>query len=149
MILTVTNDHNLQVALGRIRESFKRDGGYLRITVRDGKDRTLLQNALSHAWYEQLEREVPEDKAPGWKRFCKLHCGVPILRRDDEDFRVAYDASIKGLSYESKLEAMEILPVTSLMTTRQLCEYLEKVKELIFNKYRVVLEFPEDMRSAA
>lgn len=147
MILTVTNDHNLQVALGRIREAFKRDGGYLRITVREGKDRTLLQNALSHAWYEQLSRELPEDTAEGWKCFCKLHCGVPILRRDDEDFRTSYDASIKGMAYESKLKAMRLLPVTSLMTTRQLGEYLEEVKAL-FHTRGVVLEFPEDMRGA-
>ena len=148
MILTVTNDHNLQVALGRIRESFKRDGGYLRITVREGKDRTHLQNALSHAWYEQLSRELPEDTAEGWKCFCKLHCGVPILRRDDEDFRASYDASLKGMSYESKLKAMRILPVTSLMTTRQLGEYLEDVRN-VFAARGVVLEFPDEMRGAA
>lgn len=148
MILTVTNDHNLQVALGRIREAFKRDGGYLRITVREGKDRTLRQNALSFAWYEQLARELPEDDEEGWRRFCKLHCGVPILRRDDEDFRTSYDASIKGMAYESKLKAMRILPVTSLMTTRQLGEYLEEVKALFLAR-GVLLEFPEEMRGAA
>ncbi len=148
MILTVTNDHNMQVALGRIREAFKRDGGYLRITVREGKDRTHLQNALSHAWYEQLARELPEDTAEGWKCFCKLHCGVPILRRDDEDFRASYDASLKAMTYESKLKAMRILPVTSLMTTRQLGEYLEEVKALFLAR-GVLLEFPEEMRGAA
>ena len=148
MILTITNDHNLQVALGKIREVFKRDGGILRVTVKDGKDRSYLQNSLSHAWYEQIARELPEDTAEGWKCFCKLHCGVPILRRDDEDFRASYDASLKGMSYESKLKAMRILPVTSLMTTRQLGEYLEDVRN-VFAARGVVLEFPDEMRGAA
>lgn len=148
MILTITNDYNLQIALGKIREQWKRDGGYLRITVREGKDRSHLQNALSHAWYEQLSRELSDDTPEGWKCFCKLHCGVPILRRDDNDFRTSYDASLKAMSYEAKLRAMRILPVTSLMTTRQLGEYLEDVRNL-FSARNVVLEFPDEIRNAA
>lgn len=147
MILSIVSDYSLQIALGKIREAWKA-GEPMKITVRHGKDRSLHQNALSHAWYEQLARELPEDTAEGWKCFCKLHCGVPILRRDDEDFRTSYDASIKGMAYESKLKAMRILPVTSLMTTRQLGEYLEEVKALFLAR-GVVLEFPEEMRGAA
>ena len=145
MILNIVSDYSLQVALGKIREAWKA-GDPMKVTVRQGKDRSLHQNALSHAWYEQVSRELPDDTAEGWKCFCKLHCGVPILRRDDEDFRAAYDASIKAMAYETKLKAMQILPVTSIMTTAQLTEYLEAVQELFLGK-GVFLEFP--LESAA
>lgn len=143
MILTIVSDYSLQIALGKIREAWKA-GEPMKVTVRHGKDRSLHQNALSHAWYEQLSRELPDDTAEGWKCFCKLHVGVPILRRDDEDFRAAYDASIKAMAYETKLKAMRILPVTSVMTTAQLTEYLEEVREL-FIKRGVHLEFPMEV----
>jgi len=145
VILNIVSDYSLQVALGKIREAWKA-GDPMKVTVRQGKDRSLHQNALSHAWYEQVSRELPDDTAEGWKCFCKLHCGVPILRRDDEDFRAAYDASIKAMAYETKLKAMQILPVTSIMTTAQLTEYLEAVQELFQGK-GVFLEFP--LESAA
>lgn len=140
MILTINSDHSLQIAIGKLRETFKRIP-YLKITVREGKDRSYHQNALSHAWYEQLARELPDDDAAGWKCYCKLHHGVPILRDEDAEFRAAYDASIKGMTYEQKLQVMRILPVTSLMSTTQLSKYLESVKA-DFGRRNVELLFP-------
>ena len=104
-------------------------------------NRSILQNDLSHAWYLQLSKELPEDNALGWKNFCKLNYGVPILRAEDEEFRLFYDSAIKKtLSYEKKLQAMNYLPVTSLMNTKQLSFYLEVVKDAFSN--RVELKFP-------
>ncbi len=99
---------------------------YLRITLKTGKDRTIDQNSLIYAWYEQIARELPDDDALGWRCYCKLHHGVPIMREDDE-FRAAYDTVIKPLSYEKKLIAMRCWPVTSLMTKRQLRKYADAV----------------------
>lgn len=105
------------------------------------KKRTLPQNALQHTWYEQLARERREDDALGWKCYCKLHHGIPILRAEDDDFRYVYDNSIKGMTYEQKLMAMKFLPVTSLMNTDQLSRYLESVQKDFAGK-GVMLEFP-------
>ncbi|MFY4004914.1 hypothetical protein [Achromobacter denitrificans] len=93
------------------------------------KPRTPAQNAFSHAWYEEIARALPEDDALGWKCYCKLHHGVPILRAEDDDFRQAYDGAIKGLSYEQKLLAMRVFPVTSRMSTRQLTKYADAVRD--------------------
>lgn len=106
--------------------------------------RTHDQNAISHAWYVQLASEMPDHDALGWKCHCKLHYGVPILRAEDDTFREAYDAAIKGLTYEQKLKVMRILPVTSLMSTKQLSKYLEAMKEE-FAEHGVRLEFPDDV----
>ena len=93
------------------------------------KPRSRAQNAFSHAWYGEIAQALPEDDALGWKCYCKLHHGVPILRAEDEDFRQAYDGAIKSLPYERKLLTMRVFPVTSRMTTRQLTKYADAVRE--------------------
>ena len=142
MKLTVNSETTLQAAIGELREQF-RVRKYLTVSVNAGKGRSLDQNAISHAWYAQVARELREDDERGVKRFCKLHFGVPILRAEDEEFRLAYDAAIRGrLSYEEKLQAMDILPVTSRMTTVQLSRYMEDVQGHFLGR-GVRLEFPE------
>jgi hypothetical protein len=141
MNLTINSDQSLSKAIGEIREVF-RAHKFLRVIVRTGKDRSLDQNAISHAWYEQIADELREDTALGVKNYCKLHLGVPILRAENEDFRLQYDAVLKPLSYEKKLMAMNMLPVTSLMTKAQLSQYLEAMQ--MHYAGRVKLEFPEE-----
>lgn len=141
--VVVNSVERLQIILGDIREQWRKHH-YLRVTIKTGKDRSLDQNAISHAWYEQVSRELREDAPEDVKAECKLRFGVPILRAHDEDFREMYDASMKGhLSYEQKLKAMRFIPVTSLMTVQQLSQYLIDMQ----NHYAtvgVILEFPED-----
>ena len=105
------------------------------------KKRTLPQNSISHAWYQQLAMQLREDDAIGWKCYCKLHHGVPLLREEDDDFRYFYDNSVKKMTYEQKLMAMKFLPVTSLMNTDQLSRFLESVQK-DFAAKGVYLEFP-------
>lgn len=104
--------------------------------------RSTEQNSISHAWYSQIANELPEDDALGWKCYCKLHHGVPILRAEDAQFKEFYDSAIKGMDYEKKLTAMRFLPVTSLMDKPQLSAYLESV-QADFMRRGVMLEFPE------
>lgn len=140
--VVVNSAQRLQEILGDIREAWGKHH-YLRVTIKTGKDRTLDQNAISHAWYEQIARELREDTPEGVKLECKLLFGVPILRAEDEEFREMYDASMKRyLSYEQKVRAMRYLPVTSLMTTMQLSRYLEDMQRH-FDQRGVRLEFPE------
>lgn len=93
------------------------------------KGRTLSQNAFSHAWYAEIALAFPEDDELGWKCYCKLHHGVPILRAEDEEFRAAYDSAIKSLTYEQKLMVMRYYPVTSLMNVSQLTKYADAVRD--------------------
>jgi hypothetical protein len=106
--------------------------------------RTGEQNRLSHAWYGEIAKVLDSDTAEGWKCYAKLHHGVPIMRRDDAEFKQVYDEAIKGLSYEKKIQVMKILPVTSLMNTKQLTEYLENV-QMDFTFKGIKLEFPDEI----
>lgn len=139
---TINSEPALQSLIGELRDTFKAHR-FLRVTVRTGKARSLDQNAISHAWYQQIARERREDDELGWKAYCKLHHGVPILRAEDAEFREFYDGALKGLAYEQKLTAMKYLPVTSLMTKPQLSKYLEAV-QADFRNQGVWLEFPQE-----
>lgn len=92
--------------------------------------RSLSQNDFSHRWYALLAVRYPQDDALGWKDYCKLHFGVPILRADPNDstFRDFYDENIKHLPYESKLKFMRYIPITSIMNTEQMSKYLDSMK---------------------
>ena len=137
---TINSDSSLQNFIGEIRETYS-NFKFLRVNVKTGKDRSLPQNAITHAWYEQLARELREETSLGWKCYCKLHHGVPIMRAEDDEFRDAYDQVIKGLRYEQKLVAMRSWPVTSLMNKDQLSKYAEAM-QADFKSRGVLLEFP-------
>lgn len=89
--------------------------------------RTLPQNDLIRVLYRQVADAKEDESLVDIERFCKLHFGVPILRAADEKFRAVYDRAIKPLEYEFKLQAMDLLPVTSRMTTEQASEYIDTV----------------------
>lgn len=139
MRLVIATDWQLRTALGTIRKEFERTK-YLQVTLSESKPRTPAQNKFSHVWYEQIAVELGAGDTPeDVKAECKLRFGVPILRRDDPDYRAMYDGALKGLSYEKKLSIMRYLPVTSLMLAHQKAEYLTAV-QIEYAKQGVVLE---------
>ncbi len=102
--------------------------GKVRIEAKE-EGRSLDQNALKEVWYNDVSKESGE-MGRDVKRYCKLHFGVPILRGEDEDFRAFYDSALKSkLSYEEKLQAMDYMPVTSLMSTSQMTRYLSDMQK--------------------
>ena len=137
--LLINSTESLQRTFGDLRDLFTQYK-FLRLNIKAGTDRSLPQNAITFAWYGQIARELREDDAMGWRCYCKLHHGIPILRTDDE-FRASYDAVIKPLAYEKKLIAMKCWPVSSLMTKEQLSRYAEAV-QADFRDKGVNLEFP-------
>lgn len=138
----VNSDESLQRFFGSARELYQKHR-FLRISIKTGKARSLPQNAITHVFYEQIARELKEDDALGWKCYCKLHHGVPILRAEDGEFREVYDLAIKGMTYEKKLKVMRYFPVTSLMSKDQLSRYAKEVQDDFFSR-GVILNFPGD-----
>lgn len=92
------------------------------------QDRSTNQNNLFHTLVRLVAKQKGDETPDEIKRFVKLRFGVPILRAQDEHFRELYDKAVKhSLSYEEKLEAMDILPVTSRMTASQMTEMIDTV----------------------
>ena len=94
-------------------------------------ERTLPQNRLQHLMYAIIAKQLYGNDESFAKRECKLRLGVPILRRDSDEFSDVYDRIIKPASYEDKLEMMRYISVTSLFDKSQGSEYIDK----IFNEY--------------
>ncbi len=147
-------------AVIRFVEDRLRLGKSVRLTETAGK-RTLLQNALKEVWYGEIAKLSGDITVNDAKRQSKLVCGVPILRAESEDFRQMYDLTIKknpvyrfgmrfenGVTmsgYELKLKMMDILPVTSMMSTAQMSSYLESMQQY-WAQSGIYLAFPDDLR---
>jgi hypothetical protein len=91
------------------------------------ESRSLDQNSLIYALYQQIAAQKPDSAIVDIRREAKLHYGVPILRAHSEEFRYVYDKAIKPLEYEFKLRAMDWLPVTSKMAKAQATEFIDTV----------------------
>ena len=129
----INSEQSLSKVIEDIRDLYNQQK-FLKVSIKFGKDRSIQQNSASHLWYSQIAVELKEDDALGWKCYCKLHHGVPILRAEDADFKSVYDKAIKGMSYEKKLLVMRFIPVSSLMTKVQLTRYLEAIQSDFLNR---------------
>lgn len=114
------------------------------VEITKGKRRSVEQNRLQRKWMIEIAEQLGED-AEHWRAYCKLHFGVRIMRSESEAFCVAYDAHVRGLSYETKLAYMATpldMPVTRMMTTRQKTAYLDAIYRY-FTEKGVVLTAPD------
>jgi hypothetical protein len=116
------------------------------LTLTDGKHRTTAQNRLQRLWMTEIAEQKGDMTSEEVRAYCKLTIGVPILRAQNEAFRVRYDQIVKPLPYEQKLAFMAEpldLPVTRLMTTSQKTEYLDGIVRH-FSEQGIVLTMPDD-----
>ncbi|WP_052704395.1 hypothetical protein [Halomonas sp. S2151] len=104
--------------------------GEIEIEVRKREPkRSLDQNRLQRLWCREAG-EQGDMTAEEYRGQMKLHHGVPIMRRDSEEFAEKYDRLIKWRPYEEKLEFMQSpfdFPVTRGMNKQQKTEYLNAV----------------------
>jgi hypothetical protein len=96
------------------------------LTMKEGKVRTLSQNALLHKWFGEIAKQT-HSTADQVKRECKFYQGCPILMADDPQF-VAFLSNLKNLTVEEKIAAMDYISVTSVMTTKQLSAMCDAVE---------------------
>jgi hypothetical protein len=90
--------------------------------------RSIDQNSMFYALYQQIAVQAGDQSVNDVRRECKLRYGVPILRVSDAEFKALYDRCIKdSLTYEEKLEAMDILPVTRRMSKEQGTDYIDTI----------------------
>lgn len=132
--LSVNGVGKLSEAIAKITAMF-REHKFLVVSIRPGKDRTLDQNALWFAMYQRIAQMTEIGDVEDARKYCKLHFGVPIMRRADEDFRHAWGVSFLLLTYETKLELMGLcalfgpdgFPVTRLFDRAQGIAYTDKI----------------------
>lgn len=114
---------------GIFTDAITRWGEFEVIVRRRVKKRSIEQNKLQRKWCAEAAAQG-DMTAEEYRGYCKLHFGVPILRRDSDAFCEAYDRLIRPKDYEEKLLLMQEpfdLQVTRLMNTKQKTEYLDRV----------------------
>ena len=104
------------------------------------KPRSLDQNAISHVWYAIVSEVESEYTPKEVKHLCKYSFGVPLLRENPE-YSQMIEKILGPLDYESRVEAMEYLRVSSLLSKEQMSRYLEAIQRHYAG--RVPLEFPK------
>lgn len=117
------------------------------VSISDGGRRSAKQNRLNRLWMNEIAEQM-DGWSPEYARaYCKLTLGVPILRAENEEFCERYDAVVKPMPYETKMDLMmEPLdfPVTRLMTVRQQTKYLDGVHRH-FSENGLILTDPGDL----
>lgn len=148
--ITVNSDISFSEAVGKLREEYQAHK-YLTVSINTGKKRTLSQNALMHEWFGCVSKELGDCFPDEVKRLCKYHKGIPILRAIEQDKKskdVAKvcdfcEKTLDHYSYEDKIASMEFLPISSLMNTEQLSEYLTAI-QYNYSLRGVILYWPDD-----
>lgn len=94
-----------------------------------GASRSQAQNRLAQRWFADVSTQLGDHTHEEVRAMCKLVFGVPILRAENDAFRVSYDATMKRLPYEAKIDAIKAfdLPVTRLMTVKQMTAFMDEM----------------------
>lgn len=132
--VSVNSAARLSEAITKLTAAY-REHKFVVVSMRPGKDRTLDQNALWFAMYQRIAEMTQIGDVEDARRYCKLHFGVPIMRKASEDFRHAWNVSFLLLTYETKLELMgpcalfgpDGFPVTRLFDRAQGIAYTDQI----------------------
>lgn len=128
---------SLAETFGELQRDFE-EHKYLRVTWTTKRNRTIDQNALWASLYRRISETLGTGTAADIaeiKSYCKLMIGVPILRRDCEQFEKGWRRYFAMRSYEEQLFLMggnplfgvDGFPVTRLLDTKQGAEYTDAV----------------------
>lgn len=137
---TISTEYDLKQLL-RLLGNKKRP---FSVEITDGRRRSVSQNRLQRLWLAEAAEQLGDRTIEQLRGECKLMFGVPILREENARFRERYDAVVKPLSYVQKLALMMEpldMPVSRLLTTPQMTEYLERIVQY-FGEQGCVLTQP-------
>ncbi len=97
------------------------------ITVKDfSPDRKESQNKLAFLWFNELGKLTGHGNVYERRRL-KLCFGVPVLRNRVDEFERFWMATLDDRPYDIQLEAMDIVPVTRLFTTKEFAGFLTEI----------------------
>ena len=134
---------NFDVVEQLCKEAYKHEGN-LKVTIEPWSDnRTLSANSQIHVWYAQIAKKDGES-VDVVRNFCKLMFGLPILFSAPEFERKLHFTLDKvgfyGWNHEQQCGFMDMLSVTSLMTTKQHNEYRDNILAY-YNKNGYMLDY--------
>lgn len=135
--LLINSATSLGIAINEITEIFK-DKKYLSVKLYAGK-RTIDQNSLTYVFYKAVSDQKGDMTELEVRRHCKFFYGLPILKRNSGYAAFLERLGTLSMSHEEKLESMDYLDVTSIMSVTELREYLDTMV-LEWAKQGILLE---------
>ena len=105
------------------------------------------QRRLSFQWYMDAARQLGDQTAAEVRAECKVVFGAPILCLHSEAFKASWATLRHRFTHEEVLKFVEQteLPVTSIMTIKQMTEYLDTVQRH-YSQQGVRLTDPEMLK---
>jgi hypothetical protein len=100
----------------------------LTVTAIKGARRSLPQNSTLHLWTGQIAAETGQSQAEA-KAEIKLRFGLPIMERDNPAWVAKWEPLYGPLPHHMRLRLFEALPLTSLLTTRQMAELMDAIQK--------------------
>lgn len=103
----------------------------LTVSWSQGASLSRRQQRLSFRWYQDISRQLGDVTTEQVRADCKVTHGVPILSGDSDAFRDDWAGSIGRFTHEGQRKIVERLqiPVTSLMSVKQMTAYLDAVQQ--------------------
>lgn len=99
-----------------------------RVTIVDGRPRSLDQNKLMWAWAAEAAQQREDMTIAEIQAEWKLLFGVPILNAENEAFASAWLPVEGQFTYAQQLSLCRVMAVTSLMNVDQLKRFLDEVQ---------------------
>lgn len=97
------------------------------VSVIKGAKRSIPQSRTAESWYGQIAQTYGMDQGEA-KAECKLRFGLPIMKRDKPDWIEKWSPLYGPLPYAMRRKLFEVIPLTSLFTTKQMAEYMDAVQ---------------------
>ena len=126
-VWNIKTDFQLKTFFTYAENLFKQKGR-INATADANEKRSSQQNKLIYDLYNNVAAKVGDRTSLDVRCESKLYCGVPLLMTENESSRTKWNALIKDrFTMEEKQELMEWFPVTSLMNTAQLSQYVDRM----------------------
>lgn len=91
------------------------------------KRRSTRQNRLIYSLYQRIGKTLYGNDELHARRECKLRIGCRILYRDKKEFAELFDRVIRNLDHETRLNSMDLVSVSSIMSVKQVQEYTSRI----------------------
>jgi len=93
----------------------------------EGKRRTTAMNRLIYKLYQRIGKTLYGGDESHARNECKLRIGCRILYRDSKEFAKTFDSCIRPMTQENRLNAMNLISVSSIMKVKQGTEYIKTI----------------------
>jgi hypothetical protein len=122
----------------------KPGGRVVKVKVVEHKIRSLPANNLLHLWHQSLSGVMGYDVIET-KQVIKIMFGFPVLLQEENEISKKLNWMLErfdwiGLSWIRKIKLAEMIPCTSLMTTKQLKLMMDNIKDWAISEHNISLD---------